>query len=97
MECPYCSAEMMYNGSYGRGNMAAQEKYGYGWEKTGDIYTCPNADGFETEEEANEYVELIGEFSDQNEEEICCDSAMHNVSGSFYTDSNDNLKEGYPC
>lgn len=97
MECPYCNAELRYEGPYGRGNMAAQEKYGYGWEKTGDMYRCPNHDGFDSKEEADEYVEMTGEHSDQKWDEVCCDSCVHNVSGCFYTDSNENLKEGYPC
>lgn len=29
--------------------------------------------------------------------DIVCDSANHNVSGSFYTDKYNNLYEGYPC
>lgn len=97
MECTYCNAEMTYEGPYGKGNMAAQEKYGYGWQKIGDIYRCPNHEGFESKEEEDEYIELVGEFSDQEGESICCDSSTHNVSGSFYTDSNGNLREGYPC
>lgn len=101
MECTYCNAELMYNGPYGKGNMAAQEKYGYGWQKTGYIFTCSNADGFDTEEESKEYLKEINETLESlginSWEELVCDSNCHNVSGSFYTDSNDNLKEGYPC
>lgn len=101
MECPYCNAELRGNGSYGSGNMAAQEKYGYGWEKTGELFICPNAESFDTEEEATTYLEEINETLENlgldSWEELTCDSNTHHVSGSFYTDSYDNLKEGYPC
>ena len=100
MECTYCESELTYEGPYGKGNLAAQEKYGYGWEKHGDIYRCPNSDGFNSKEEADAYLKEIGETLNslglESWEELVCDSATHNVSGSFYT-NNDNLKEGYPC
>lgn len=57
MECPYCGAELMYNDYYGTG----LQEYYYGtagngiyypstFKKIGDIYKCPNSDGFEEDD-----------------------------------------------
>ena len=61
MECPYCGAELIYDDYYGMGR---QESY-YGTSgngihypstfiKLGDIYKCPNSEGFEDSEECCE-------------------------------------------
>jgi hypothetical protein len=94
MECPYCGAELRYKDYYGVGNLAAQEKYGYGFKKLGNILKCQNSWGFNTEEEAIEYAQANNiEYNDW--QDIVCESDTFN--GNFYTDSNDNLHEGYPC
>lgn len=56
-ECLHCQSQLIWSDSFGRGNMAAQEKYGYGWCKSGDIYYCPNHEGFSDEHSAMKYVE----------------------------------------
>jgi len=96
LECVYCEAELVYEDSYG--SLAALR----GESKlTGDIYRCPNHEGFEEEEVALSYLRESGETFESlgitGWEEIYCDSCTHYVSGSFYTDSNGNLQEGYPC
>lgn len=100
-ECPYCSAELIYDCSYGQGNLAAQEKYGYGWNKKGDIYRCPNAEGFDDCETAvNYYIETYDEHPSKEFEDwtgVCCETNCLPVSGSFYTDESGELWEGYPC
>jgi len=89
MECTYCEAELEKEDEYG---FFCAHQSG---EKMGDILRCPNHEGFETETEAREYDT---EFpKDQDWKEICCDSACHHVSGSFYTDEFGKLLEGYPC
>lgn len=93
MECTYCGAELVHEDSYGNRNYIC---HGDMNGKAGDIYKCPNHEGFESEEEAIAYAEKNDiEYEDWTE--ICCDSSMHHVSGSFYTDRQDNLCEGYPC
>lgn len=95
MECPNCNAELEYNCQYG---YLASHQSG---EVLGNIYTCPNHEGFDTKEEAETYLAEIGETVESLNlvewEEVTCDSSMYHVSGSFYTDKNDNLHEGYPC
>lgn len=95
MECPYCNAELIHKDTWG---YLASHQSG---EVLGQIYICPNADGFETQEETNDYLETTEESLEDlglvTWEELVCESANHHVSGSFYTDKNDNLKEGYPC
>ena len=86
--CPHCDAELTYEDSYGRfsgGIMVV---------KRGDIYRCPNHQGFSSFEDAKAYDESA---TLENWEDVCCESSVHYVSGSFYTDSNDNLHDGYPC
>lgn len=98
MECEYCGAELDDEGPFGR-YLGTQYE-----ELNGYIYRCPNSEGFETEEEAlayePQYIESIEDLEKEDPiswEEICCDSNCHNVSGSFYSDRNDNLHSGYPC
>lgn len=85
MECPECGAELVHIDSYG---LFAGYQSG---EKFGDIFKCPNIEGFETEAEAIEYDPNW----DGAWEDICCWSGCYN--GYFYTDRAGNLHEGYPC
>jgi hypothetical protein len=111
MECPYCGAELICTDHYGTGR---QEHY-YGtaanglyypstYQKQGDIYKCPNSEGYEDVEILKEGLGLNND--DELEkymvsenikdwEDICCESGCFN--GNFYTDSNEELYEGYPC
>jgi hypothetical protein len=93
MECIYCGAELEWEDSYGNHEYIC---HGDISGKSGDIYRCPNHEGFETQEDAIEYA-LKGEIAYDDWKEITCDSSMHRVSGSFYTDRQENLHEGYPC
>jgi len=81
--CPHCNAELRHEDTYFRNFMR---------ERLGDIYRCPNHEGFPSEEEAREFDPETTDWT-----EIVCHSAVHHVSGSFYTDKQDNLHEGYPC
>ncbi|PGT89906.1 hypothetical protein [Bacillus thuringiensis] len=95
MECPCCGAELEYHEYYYRG-IAGTESF----EKLGDIFKCPNFEGFEDQEEAKAYVESnnieIGEEKDfETLEEVTCESATH--GGFFYEDPSGDLQEGYPC
>lgn len=93
MNCPYCGAELVYNSFYYRGNYSSGE-----YEKLGDIYSCPNSEGFEDIELRNSYIEecnLVKSTDYEDVEEVICESS--NCNGSFYTDNQDNLYEGYPC
>lgn len=92
-ECPYCGAELEQTDSYGNKEYIIYDNQK---GKQGDIFSCPNRDGFSSEEEAKKYAEENSiEYSSW--EEICCESNSHNVSGSFYTDKDGNLHNGYPC
>jgi hypothetical protein len=87
MKCIYCGAEL-----------EKEDEYGYfcrhqSNEKLGDIFRCPNHEGFQTEADAREYNE---EFL-EDWEEACCESSCHSVSGCFYTDKYGELYKGYPC
>lgn len=89
MECPYCWAELICDDYYGKylGN-------GH-YDKTGDIYKCPNLEGFDDIEKAKAYQEETEDQKDLPVDEVCCDSSVFN--GRFYTNSSGNLHEGYPC
>lgn len=102
MECPYCGAELICIDHYGTG----RQEYYYGtagnglyypstYQKQGDIYKCPNSDGFEDLDEAKSYLREHSDLEVTSLEEVCCDSSCFN--GHFYTDNNDELYEGYPC
>ncbi len=95
MECPICGSELMGEGPWG---YLASHQSG---EVLGYTYRCPNHEGFETEELANDFLvrteRTIEDLGVTDWEEITCDSSMHSVSGSFYTDKQDNLHDGYPC
>lgn len=93
MICPFCEENLIYDGPWGR---LAQHQSG---EIFGYTFYCSNSEGFESEDEANRYLNRIGttlkELNLSNWEELTCISAAH--SGHFYTDKDDNLYEGYPC
>ncbi|MCP4987224.1 MAG: hypothetical protein GY928_14595 [Colwellia sp.] len=95
MECPICNAELTHEDTWGY--LAAHQS----GEIMGQIYRCPNHEGFDSEEEASEYLketnQTLEDLDCETWEELTCDSSMHHVSGSFYTDKQDNLHEGYPC
>lgn len=95
MICPNCESNLIYNGPWG---YLASHQSG---EVLGHTYTCPNAEGFESEEEASYFLEISNQTLEDlgvtTWEEITCDSSMHHVSGSFYTDKQNNLNDGYPC
>lgn len=95
MECPFCNAEMSDCGAWGY--LAAHQS----GEVLGHTFKCPNAEGFESYEEANAYLlkesETLESLGLSSLEELTCPSSMHHVSGSFYTDKQENLHEGYPC
>lgn len=96
MECTYCNAELTHEDTYGK--YLGNAEFG---EIHGEIYRCPNHVGFDTEEEANEYLKLSDETLKSLEceswDEVVCSSSVHHASGSFYTDKDGNLYEGYPC
>ena len=92
MECPTCGVELIDHDYYGKTDHNTMS----GIRKIGDIYKCPNSEGFEEKEDAIAYAKDNGiEYEDDNWEDIVCESAVDN--GFFHTDRNDNLKEGYPC
>lgn len=95
MFCPYCNSILFDYGPYGY--LAAHQS----GEILGHTFKCPNHEGFQTKEEADDYLTLIDETIESlglnSWEEVTCDSSMHHVSGSFYTDKNNNLNNGYPC
>ncbi|KLA04837.1 hypothetical protein B4086_5795 [Bacillus cereus] len=95
MECPHCGAELEYASYWYRGIYGTET-----YHKLGDIYKCPNFEGFEDKEEAKAYVETnnleVGEGKEvETIDEVSCESFSFN--GFFYTDEQDNLHEGYPC
>jgi hypothetical protein len=95
MECTYCGAELTHEDTYG---FLASHQSG---EVLGQIFRCPNHAGFDTQEEADEYLKSMDETLEnldcESWDELTCESSTHHVSGSFYTDKQDNLIEGYPC
>lgn len=97
MECPYCGAELIQTDTYGKTRYSEHYWiYPHSWiERTGDIYKCPNSEGFEDLDEAKMYQESTGDQKELVPEDVICDSQMFN--GYFYTDKHDNLHEGYPC
>lgn len=88
MECPYCGAELECIDWYGR-------YLGTEWEvKFGDIYKCLNTEGFQNEEDAENYI-LENHIENETVDNVTCESSVFN--GFFYTDNQENLYEGYPC
>lgn len=92
MECPYCGCELEQIDIYGRLALHQDGKI------IGEIYECPNKEGFEYEEEAIEYLESINETLEslglESYEELQCENEHGNA---FYHTMNDELYEGYPC
>lgn len=101
MECPYCGAELVWEDSYNSGFPESWSgtagnglHYPSTYKKLGDIFRCPNFEGFEDLEEAREYQKEYGQ-DDSALEDIICNSSIFN--GFFYTDLYGSLYEGYPC
>lgn len=89
MYCPYCGAKLEHNDVYGSGRPKST------WVKTGDIYVCPNREGFDNIDDATMYL-IKNNNTEESTEDVVCDSAM--FDGFFYVVGNTNvLKEGYPC
>lgn len=90
MECPYCGAELEYEGEYGN------FRGGYMIRKVGDIYECPHKEGFLYAEDAERYRSENPELINTKINEIVCGSSTFN--GFFYVLEGDSeVKEGYPC
>lgn len=51
MECQYCNAELIYDCEWGVGHWYRENN------PEGEIYKCPNSQGFEEVQEALDYVE----------------------------------------
>jgi hypothetical protein len=70
MECPYCGAELNCIDYYGKTKYADHYYiYPQSWiEKEGDIFKCPNSDGFEDCEECCDSNMFNGHFyTDRND------------------------------
>lgn len=97
-KCIYCGAHLVYEDTCGVGPYWRHDN-----NPEGEVYQCPNHEGFDTEEAAWEYMTELGgkvmmsEFGWESWEDVVCDSSCHHVSGMFYTDRSGELKEGYPC
>ena len=96
-ECTYCGSELEYEDTWGIGPYWKTDN-----DPEGHIFRCPNHEGFSDEEVAKSYLkeqEAYDTFFVKHFdlEDVVCESNVHNVSGSFYTDRNGNLHEGYPC
>lgn len=90
MECPYCNGELIYHDYYGKRLGREDELI------EGEIFKCPNYEDFENKNIAISYaIQNNIEYDELDWEYIMCKSSTFN--GSFYTNSNDELKEGYPC
>lgn len=95
MECPYCGSELIDEGAWG---YLASHQSG---EVLGRVYRCTKHEGFESEDEASDFLKnaerTMEDLGVDCWEDVTCDSCMHSVSGSFYTDKQGNLNDGYPC
>lgn len=93
MECPHCGHELIQGSAYG---YLALHQSG---EVLGYTYQCFKIDGFETEEEANCFMDKNGETLEDlgisSWEEVVCLSSQ--FGGHFHTNKQDDLIEGYPC
>jgi hypothetical protein len=92
MECMYCNAELTHEDSFGT---TAFINYGRKEGKGGDIFKCPNHEGFEDPADAQKYLEEndldLEDLGLESIEELPCDGLF------FYTDKGGNLHEVYPC
>lgn len=105
MDCPYCNAQLNQTDTYFRGrpggyvNGSSPHPIGYyspptsNYEVLGEIFKCPNYEGFADTGEAEEYKKSTN--SEEPVEDISCESSI--FSGNYYTDKQENLHEGYPC
>lgn len=96
-ECVYCGSELVYEDTWGVVPYWKQDN-----KSEGDIFRCPNHEGFEDKDEAINYLKQQGQYdefflSNFTWEDVVCESNCHYVSGMFYTDRNEDLHEGYPC
>lgn len=93
MECPYCGAELIQTDTWG---YLARHQSG---EVLGEIYECPNHDGFENKEEFETFLretnQLIEDLGVEKWEDACCENAQG--TRHYYTDKCGDLHEGYPC
>ena len=89
MECPECGAELCHYDDYG---YFAPHQSG---EKIGQIFKCPNFEGFEDAEELKRYRAKHPELDTVKDEDIICESAINN--GRYFTRKNGDLVEGFPC
>lgn len=94
MECPYCKTELINCDSYGKTIYGEHYWIQSYWEKLGNIFKCPNSEGFQYESEAKDYANE-NNINIENWEELSCESGCYN--GFFYEDRNGNLRQGYPC
>lgn len=95
MFCPYCNNELFYVDSYGSSSDLSSGN------PIGQIYKCYNSEGYNSIDEILEYLvftnRTMKSLGLKNLEDVVCDSAMHHVTGYFYTDISGNLHNGYPC
>ena len=97
MNCPYCNAELMHEDSFGTLDFInGRDRNG----KRGDIYKCPNSNGFESEYDCKYYLKEIDETLEslgyESYEDVICENQHGN--GFYYTyENSDFLREGYPC
>jgi hypothetical protein len=97
MKCPYCESEMVHEDSFGTLDyINGRNRDG----KRGDIFYCPNRNGFENEETLTVYLNTIGESIESigvdSWEEIECLNERGNGFYYCYV-GEDILREGYPC
>ena len=102
MECPHCGADLAHDGEYGTGSH--ESFYGTAgngiyypstYKRLGNIFYCTNREGFDDLENAMVYQITTEDQKELLPEDVVCKSSIFN--GFFYTDSKDNLHEGYPC
>ena len=97
MECPNCGCELHFSSSFGNRDYIV---YGDQSGKVGEIFECPNHDGFEDDpNEAQKYLEKRGETLESlgltSIEEVVCENGQGGRH--YYTDKSGYLHEGYPC
>jgi len=84
MECPYCDSELEQIDTWWLGIPGKGKRMG-------GIYVCPVGSGQDEKPMAERVAERLRYGYDG------CPSAVFSVAGSFYTDKNGELHEGYPC
>ena len=78
-ECIYCGAELQYEDTWGVGAYWQQDN-----NPEGEIYRCPNHDGFEEEQEVVDYLKQENQYDafftkHFSWDEVMCESNIHNV------------------